>query len=93
MPKKLMGRLACLYYAQTSVKMAVLLHKQAKVPYSFSVTVCIGMHLEQWWGENIQKTPQYPVQYNAVASQTSAHCILFTMKRKKEGGINMHRQR
>ena len=24
---------------QTSVKMAVLLHKQAKVPYSFSVTV------------------------------------------------------
>ena len=25
---------------QTSVKMAVLLHKQAKVPYSFSVTVC-----------------------------------------------------
>ena len=26
---------------QTSVKMAVLLHKQAKVPYSFSVTVCV----------------------------------------------------
>ena len=27
---------------QTSVKMAVLLHKQAKVPYSFSVTVVSG---------------------------------------------------
>ena len=38
MPEKLKGRVACLYCARP-VKMAVLLHKQAKLPYSFFVTV------------------------------------------------------